>query len=90
MTNMMNASAKLTLNELENIHAGYIVKDSNGYHVISDKRGDEIHCFQEDQYDFMMMMVHDKWKISDKFITWEKVEKLQQKDREKFFRNHPQ
>ena len=51
---------QLNLEELEGINGGYIVKDSEGYHVIDDKQGYVIYTFQEDQYDFMMMLIQKK------------------------------
>ena len=55
---------ELGLEELDKISGGYIVEDSDGYHVIHDTDGYEIATFQEDQYDFMMMLITKKWKNS--------------------------
>ena len=81
---------ELKLDDLDNISGGYIVKDDAGYHVIEDERGYEIHTFQEDQYDFMMRLIHDKWKISDEIITWEKAEEIRKKHVEEYFKGRAQ
>ena len=81
---------KLNLEELKGINGGYIVKDSDGYHVIDDTDGYEIYTFQEDQYDFMMMLIHKQWQISDEYITWEQVEEIRNKSRENFYNQHPE
>ena len=81
---------QLNLEELEGINGGYIVKDSEGYHVIDDKQGYVIYTFQEDQYDFMMMLIQKKWKISEEYITWEQVEEIKKKNQEDFYNQHPE
>ena len=90
-TEMMKENKReLTLEELENVNGGYIVKDSEGYHVIDDTQGYVIYTFQEDQYDFMMMLIQKKWKISEEYITWEQVEEIKKKNQEDFYNQHPE
>ena len=87
---MENNMKELSLEELNSISSGYIVKDSDGYHVIHDTDGYEIATFQEDQYDFMMMLITKKWKNSPDFITWEKAEEIRQKHMEEWYSQHPE
>ena len=86
---MTNNYQTLNMNQLDQVSAGYIVKDSDGYHVIDDTQGYEITTFQEDQYDFMMMLIHKKWEISDEYITWDQAEEIRKKNCEEFYKEHP-
>ena len=63
---------ELSLEELEVVGGGIIVKDEAGYHVINEIDGYEIHTFSEDQYDFMMKLV-SKWEVSPEFKTWDEA-----------------
>ncbi len=70
---------KLSLENLDQISGGYIVKDDAGYHVIEDNRGYEIYTFTEDQYNLMMRLIRDKWQISEEYITWDDVKEIKKK-----------
>ena len=87
---MRESRREVSQRELENINGGFIVKDSDGYHVIEDKQGYEIYTFQEDQYDFMMMLIKKKWKISADYITWKQVREIRKKNAEEFYNKHPE
>ena len=64
---------ELSLEELEKVGGGIIVKDDAGYHVINEIDGYEIYTFPEEQYDFMMMLVTKKWNLSPEFVSWDEA-----------------
>lgn len=64
---------ELSLEELEKVGGGIIVKDDAGYHVINEIGGYEIYTFQEEQYDFMMRLVTEKWNLSPEFVSWDEA-----------------
>ncbi len=80
---------ELSIEEMDNINGGYIVKDSGGYHVIDDNAGYVVHTFQEEDYDLMMWLVRTKWKISEEFITWEEANAIRQKHIDEWNAAHP-
>ena len=72
---------ELSLEELEHVGGGIIVKDDAGYHVISEKDGYEIHTFQENDYDLMMKLITKCWEISPEFKTWDEANEILEKVR---------
>ena len=70
---------ELTLDELDQVGGGYIVKDTDGYHVINDYNGSEMGLFGENQYNYMMVMINRMWKVSDEYITWDQAREIRNK-----------
>lgn len=66
---------ELSLEELSHVGGGVIVKDTDGYHVINEIDGYEIHTFPEEQYDLMMKLV-GRWKVSPEFVTWDEANEM--------------
>ena len=86
----MEMVKELNLGELENISAGYIIKDENGYNVIHDTEGYLVHTFTEEEYDLMMRFVTRSWKFSPEYITWEQAEEIHRKSLEEYYKAHPE
>ena len=69
---MSNDKKQLSLEELESVGGGIIVKDEAGYHVLNEIDGYEIYTFSEEQYDLMMALIK-KWKVSPEFVSWDEA-----------------
>ncbi len=82
---MIDNIRELTIDELDRVSGGYIVKDTDGYHVIDDYNGSELGFFRKDQYDYMMVMIERMWKISDTYITWDQAKEIRVQYWDKYY-----